>query len=292
MTTNVIPLRSKIERWAARIRETQAASVDGIIEVGRQLLQAKADCDHGEWGELTGRTTGKSLLPFGWKTAQRLMRIAENRALSNGTHGTHLPASWRTLAVLAALDPDDIEAAIADGKIHPDMERKDAEALVRGTHVPESEVIAALGKANAENPLWAAVIDMPVPALRVEFVESIDPSRYATVSEIAQTIKMPALTAEQQQRVDAIQQRMSDELQAFCDERREQDEAVDRMRSAGLINPGPDRTATDAFGQEVLAVLRGLARRIERSKIPPTLSAPENIDELRQCLAAIGGVFN
>jgi hypothetical protein len=126
---NVAQLKTKVQRWAEEITSTYGASVAAIIAVGDKLIQAKAECSPGEWGELTGETTGKPLLPFSARTARRLKAIASNAAFSNRAHAPDLPASWYTLAVLASLDPDDIEAAIADGVIHPEMERKDAEAL-------------------------------------------------------------------------------------------------------------------------------------------------------------------
>lgn len=126
---NVTELKTRVQRWADDITSAYGDGVAAIIAVGEKLKQAKADCSHGEWGELTGDTTGKPLLPFSPRTARRLKSIAANAALSNRAHGPDLPASWRTLAVLASLDADDIKAAIADGDIHPDMERKDAEAL-------------------------------------------------------------------------------------------------------------------------------------------------------------------
>jgi hypothetical protein len=142
MKSNVTTLKTKVELWAERITNAYGDSVSAIIEVGRQLVVARRECGDGGWGELTGRTTGKTLLPFGDRTAHRLKAIAENPALSNVTHGSHLPASWRTLAVLASLDPDDIEAAIADGTIHPEMERKDAEALKAGIEAQRKPKLA------------------------------------------------------------------------------------------------------------------------------------------------------
>lgn len=106
--STVTQLKTRVERWAEKINAAHGESVQAIIEVGRQLQQAKAECSHGEWGELTGRTTGKPLLPFSHRTARMFKAIADNAVLSNGHHGTHLPASWRTLAVLASLDPDDV----------------------------------------------------------------------------------------------------------------------------------------------------------------------------------------
>jgi hypothetical protein len=60
------------------------------------------------------------------------MEIAEDRVLSNTTHGSHLPASWRTLYELAQLPKHglDLEVLIEEGAIHPKMERKDALALL------------------------------------------------------------------------------------------------------------------------------------------------------------------
>jgi hypothetical protein len=139
MKSNVTTLKTKVELWAERITNAYGDSVSAIIEVGRQLVQAKQDCQ-GSWGELTGETTGKPLLPFGYRTARRIMAIANNAAISNRTHVSDLPASWGTLAILASLPADDIEAAIADGAIHPEMERKDAEALkasIEGERAPK-----------------------------------------------------------------------------------------------------------------------------------------------------------
>lgn len=145
---NLAHLKTRVQLWAEEIAGAYGNSVDAIIEVGRKLQQAKAECSHGEWGELTGETTNKPLLPFSPRTAQRLKNIAGNAALSNPTHGTDLPASWRTLAILAQLDPEDIEAAIADGTIHPEMERKDAEALKTRIQGPRAKppVVAPLAE--------------------------------------------------------------------------------------------------------------------------------------------------
>jgi hypothetical protein len=142
MKSNVTALKTKVELWAERITNAYGESVAAIIEVGRQLVVAKQDCGYGGWGELTGRTTGKMLLPFSFQTAARFMAIANNAAIADVAHGRHLPASWRTLAVLASLDADDIEAAIADGTIHPEMERKDAEALKAGIEAQRKPKLA------------------------------------------------------------------------------------------------------------------------------------------------------
>lgn len=154
---NVSQLKTKVQRWADDINAAYGDSVSAIVAVGEKLKRAKADCSHGEWGELTGRTTGKPLLPFSFQTAHRLQSIADNAALSNVAHVRHLPTSWGTLAVLASLDPDDIEAAIADGTINSEMERKDAEALKLRINGPR--------KPPAAPPVSAEVVPLTPPPM-------------------------------------------------------------------------------------------------------------------------------
>jgi transcriptional regulator with XRE-family HTH domain len=46
--------------------------------------------------------------------------------LSNPTHVSYLPPSWGTLAVLAQLPPGEILRLIAEGRITPELERREA----------------------------------------------------------------------------------------------------------------------------------------------------------------------
>jgi hypothetical protein len=158
---NVSQFKTKVQRWAESITAAHGESVAAIIAVGEQIQRAKADCSHGEWGELTGETTRKPLLPFSARTARMLKAIADNAALSNRNHGSDLPASWRTLAVLASLDPDDIDAAITDGAINPEMERKDAEAL-------KARLQGQRAKPQAVAPLAEVVPFTPPPMSEAE----------------------------------------------------------------------------------------------------------------------------
>lgn len=106
--------------WADRITAAWRSSVENIIECGLLLIDAKKALSHGEFGEMV-----RTELPFGERMAQMLMKVARNRVLSNPNHGSHLPASWRTLADLATLPEATVEEMIADGRIGPDMERNE-----------------------------------------------------------------------------------------------------------------------------------------------------------------------
>jgi hypothetical protein len=63
-------------------------------------------------------------------TAQRLMKIAEHPVLSKAAHAQLLPPSWYTLYELTKVPDDILEAKIKDGKINPQMERKDIQSLL------------------------------------------------------------------------------------------------------------------------------------------------------------------
>jgi hypothetical protein len=107
--------------FAARITACWRKSAEAFIEAGRWLIRARSDLDHGAFGTMV-----ESDLPFGARTAQRLMAIAADARLSNATHASHLPPSWTTLYELTKLDDAQFEAKIADGTINPDMERREA----------------------------------------------------------------------------------------------------------------------------------------------------------------------
>jgi hypothetical protein len=94
--------------WAAQIRAAWQSSLDGILEAGRLLIAAKAALAHGEFLAMV-----ESDLPFGPRTAQRLMAIADDPRLTNATHVSLLPPNWGTLYELTKLD-DAVKAFVAD----------------------------------------------------------------------------------------------------------------------------------------------------------------------------------
>jgi hypothetical protein len=68
----------------------------------------------------------ESELPFGPRTARRLMAVGRDERLSKRTHVSVLPASWGTLYALTKLSDKEFEAGVADGTINPSLERKTA----------------------------------------------------------------------------------------------------------------------------------------------------------------------
>jgi len=140
-------------RWAERIAAAWQASLAGIFEAGRLLIAAKADLGHGEFEQMI-----ETELPFKPSTAQRLMIIARDQRLSNPAHGQLFPPSWRTLYELTKLPDEEFEAKIADGSIHPEMQRKDVARETRrarqGRRRAVAELAAATDTGSARHQLY------------------------------------------------------------------------------------------------------------------------------------------
>ena len=113
--------------FAREIRSAWQRSVEGIIETGRLLVEAKSALAHGAWIELVGRE-----LPFAVDTASRLMAIARHPRLSNSDHDRNLPPSWQTLYQISRIPDDQWERAERAGVIRPDVPRGEVMAFLRG----------------------------------------------------------------------------------------------------------------------------------------------------------------
>ncbi len=72
---------------------------DSIIEVGRLLVEAKANLEHGQFTKMIEHE-----LPFGKSTAQSLMAIFKDKRLSESQFIQLLPNSWATLHELTKLN--------------------------------------------------------------------------------------------------------------------------------------------------------------------------------------------
>ncbi len=114
------------QTWAVRITERWRATFDSIIEVGRMLIEAKQQLQHGDFGEMC-----RSKLPFCHRTAQRLMVIAADERLSNTTISSLLPPYWNTLYELTQLTDAELHGAIKAGIVRPDMTQKEINAVSR-----------------------------------------------------------------------------------------------------------------------------------------------------------------
>lgn len=92
-----------------------------ILPTGHLLNDAKDELSREAYSAVLKQ------LHFNTSTAKKLICIAKNTILSS--HVNSLPPNYSTLYVLSQLGTETLLAALADGSIHPGMQRKDATAL-------------------------------------------------------------------------------------------------------------------------------------------------------------------
>ena len=107
---------------AAEINLTWGRGPADIIRCGQLLREARD-----ELGNDAFKVMVKTELAFDASVARKLKLIAANETICAHVH--KLPACWSTIYELSQLTVGTLEAAIADGLIHPRMQRKDAIAL-------------------------------------------------------------------------------------------------------------------------------------------------------------------
>jgi hypothetical protein len=116
----------EITSWVGRITAAWQKTLDGIFETGGLLIEAKVKLPHGKFTAMVDHE-----LPFGERTAERLMAIAawDNRRQVKTTHGSLLPRSWRTLHELSLLPDAAFDKFITSGDITVETTRLQAEQL-------------------------------------------------------------------------------------------------------------------------------------------------------------------
>jgi len=119
------------QQVADRINGYLTKSVEAILAAGAELIAEKKRRP-GEFGKLFRDHADHVPQPLriSKRTAEVFMAIAKHPVLADAQHVAHLPGSWGTLGVLARLPAPVLEAAIRDGRVTPDLERRDAERLV------------------------------------------------------------------------------------------------------------------------------------------------------------------
>jgi N6-adenosine-specific RNA methylase IME4 len=149
-------ITNRRREWRVQITAAWQQGVEAIFETGRLLVAARRDPDlaHGEWQLMVEQD-----LPFGARTARKLMAIANDERLlefQKRTHGSVLgtyPPHWRTIYQLTTLDDDVLRGCFANGLIHPEMERGDIERLKikqkRAAYEARAERGCKIGDLNA-----------------------------------------------------------------------------------------------------------------------------------------------
>jgi hypothetical protein len=135
--------------WTETISTAWQKTAQGIFDTGTALMRANEELDPQVFQALR--------LPFGARTKQRLMRIAENGVLA--THVSLLPPSWGTLYELTKIPADVLLVLLEDGSIHPGLERKDVVKL-RGEHSGENTEASKPAASVTAEPAAPVLMDI------------------------------------------------------------------------------------------------------------------------------------
>jgi Protein of unknown function (DUF3102) len=118
--------QQRLADLTARFKNAMRKSIEGIIEAGQILQEAKDSLEHGQWLFWL-----ENHLQFDVRQAQMLIFLSKNPVLSNACNYTHLPVSPRTLWELSQMPKQRLVKLIADGTINQSTRIEDAVALRR-----------------------------------------------------------------------------------------------------------------------------------------------------------------
>jgi hypothetical protein len=147
---------AELEELVVRFNTAWRQSVESIIESGQVLIEAKVALKkakgHGNWMLFLEK------IKLNDRTANYLMKIAENPVLTNSKHASNLPRSWFTLAKMTDLENSQLETLLDEGKINAETERKEVEVLIarnqkRG-HYNYEHLVGALATVNKFMQKW------------------------------------------------------------------------------------------------------------------------------------------
>ena len=112
----------RLEHFRSRIEVALRKSVEGIVEAGRSLTEAKEELG-------VSYTDLVDKLPISSSTATYLTKIAAHPVLSNPDYWAKLPSSYNTLYQLASIDESTLIEHIESGRVTPETTLFEAKAL-------------------------------------------------------------------------------------------------------------------------------------------------------------------
>ena len=126
LTGEVVESRTP-EQWAAVVRADLGQAVAGFVAAGEHLREAKAQMQlvHYEWERWL-----KQEVRISPSQASKLVAIATHPTFQDHSKWNDLPPTWTTLYELSQLEQALMEAAITAGRITPELDGKQARALV------------------------------------------------------------------------------------------------------------------------------------------------------------------
>jgi len=132
MNTEVLVSNKELAKWRLKIELAWQKSVEGVIEVGKLVKQAKDELG-------VSFTLLATELPFSSSVAAYLIKIAENPVLTNPEYFSRLPNSYNTLYHLTSVNEVQLIKQIENGEITPSFTLEKAKTLKADAPLIKSE---------------------------------------------------------------------------------------------------------------------------------------------------------
>ena len=139
--SEVLRLDNRVAYWSERICGQWRDSVEGILEAGQSLVEARKEFAEAgtPFTELIGSKDQpeSTKLPFRYWAAYRLIKVAQDPKVL--AHALVLPPSWETLHTITKLPEKTFYEMLDAGIIRPDTQRGEIAKYLRLAKVEEDE---------------------------------------------------------------------------------------------------------------------------------------------------------
>jgi hypothetical protein len=125
--SQITTTKVKRRKYAARYIAATQKSVAGFVEQGQVICEANDDLPHGDFLAWLEEDLGFK----NPRKPQMLMQIARHSVISNAKYFSLLPPCWSTLHKLTEIPLGPLKQMLADGRIHREMDYKDAVQLTK-----------------------------------------------------------------------------------------------------------------------------------------------------------------
>ena len=122
-----------ISLYAVKINGSWHKAKHEILETARYCSDAQRELDASGKAELMAK------LPFGAPTFSKLATIGNNPKFREPKFRKLLPSHYSIMYELAILDPEDLDAAVAAGLVHPDCRRTEIIDWIESRKNPDSD---------------------------------------------------------------------------------------------------------------------------------------------------------
>jgi hypothetical protein len=140
-----------------------AKEVQAWVKAGRRIQAAMDQLNYGDYCKMFTDSRHR-IHGCGQDKAERLRAIAADPVISDSAHARNLPSSWYTLYLLTKIKSVALKKQmLADGRIHPDLERKDIEDIIKKLRRPTGTVAILIAKLATVQP--AVAINQMLPLL-------------------------------------------------------------------------------------------------------------------------------